>query len=162
MSDSTKEPSDYDDMSAQHEPGAKNDQGKVDMSLLGFIPNALLEICRVMDYGQTKYSRGGFLAVDDAVNRYTGAMFRHYLYESLGVKYDEGDPFYNTPKGKPFEGKIRHDAQLAVNAIFRLEITLREEMEQEQCEQYQYDIGDIEQQYHLLYEYPYGKIGLKK
>ena len=112
---------------SQHEPGAKLDHDKVDMSLLEFLPNALLEVCRVMDYGQTKYTRGGFLEVPDGRNRYTAAMLRHWLEDSAGVKYDVGDPFYDTDAGKPFKGKLRHDAQVAVNALFRLEVTLRKE-----------------------------------
>jgi hypothetical protein len=110
----------------QHEPGAKNDHDKIDMSLLGFLNNALLEVCRVMDYGQTKYTRGGFLEVPDAMNRYTAAMWRHWLLEQT-ERYDQGDPFYDTVEGIPYRGKIRHDAQVAVNALFRLEYTLREE-----------------------------------
>lgn len=113
----------------QHTPGAKLDHDKVDMSLLEFLHNALFEVCRVMDYGQTKYSRGGFLEVENAVPRYTAAMWRHWLQECAGIKYDEGDPFYETPEGAPFKGKLRHDAQLAVNALFRLEYKLREEQQ---------------------------------
>jgi hypothetical protein len=111
----------------QHEPGAKNDHDKIDMSLLEFLPNALLEVCRVMDYGQTKYTRGGFLEVPDAMNRYTAAMFRHYLKECLGEKYDQGDPFLDTEAGRPYIGTLRHDAQVVVNALFRLEYRMREE-----------------------------------
>jgi len=118
----------------QHTPGAKLDHDKIDMSLLQFLPNALLEICRVMDYGQTKYSRGGFLEVDDAINRYTAAMWRHYLEECKGEKFDQGDPFYDTPEGLPFKGTLRHDAQLAINALFRLEYRLREEYLEEDTE----------------------------
>ena len=114
----------------QHAPGAKLDHDKVDMSLLEFLHNALFEVCRVMDYGQTKYSRGGFLEVDNAVPRYTAAMWRHWLDECAGIMYDEGDPFYDTEKGARFKYKLRHDAQLAVNALFRLECKLREEQEQ--------------------------------
>lgn len=114
----------------QHSPGAKMDHDKIDMSLLEFLPNALQEVCRVMDYGQVKYSRGGFLEVDDAKKRYTGAMFRHFIKESLGIKHDAGDPFYETEAGSRFKGTLRHDAQIAVNALFRLEVILRDEYEQ--------------------------------
>lgn len=110
----------------QHEPGAKLDHDKIDMSLLQLLPNAIAEVCRVMDYGQIKYSRGGFLEVPEAPRRYSAAMLRHWFKE-LFEKYDVGDPFYDTEKGAPFKGKIRHDAQVAVNALFRLECTLREE-----------------------------------
>jgi len=112
----------------QHEPGAKLDQDKVDMSLLNFIHNALFEVCRVMDYGQVKYSRGGFLEVPNAHNRYTAAMFRHW-YNEFFAKYDD-DPFYDTEEGARFKGTIRHDAQVAVNALFRLEHALRKEQEE--------------------------------
>ena len=114
----------------QHTPGAKLDNDKIDMSLLEFLPNALLEICRVMDYGQTKYTRGGFLEVPNAVPRYTAAMLRHWIKECQGEKYDQGDPFYDTEAGLPFKGTLRHDAQLVVNALFRLEYRMREENEQ--------------------------------
>jgi hypothetical protein len=120
------------DLIPQHEPGAKLDHDKMDMSLLQLLPNALEECCRVMDYGQTKYSRGGFLSVPDAFRRYTSAFWRHWLKEPF-EKYDSGDPFYDTPKGLPFKGKVRHDAQVAVNALFRLEIKIREELAQEQA-----------------------------
>ena len=110
----------------QHTSGAKLDDGKLDLSLLQLLANALFEVCRVMDYGQTKYTRGGFLDVPEAPRRYTSAMLRHWLQEG-NEKFDSGDPYYDTEKGLPFKGKIRHDAQVAVNALFRLECTLREE-----------------------------------
>ncbi len=114
----------------QHEPGAKLDDGKIDTSLLSFLGEALIEVCRVMDYGQTKYSRGGFLEVPNGHTRYTAAMWRHWLKEAR-EKFDTGDPFYDTEKGLPFKGTIRHDAQVATNALFRLQIRLLEEMEDE-------------------------------
>ena len=114
------------DETDQHTPGAKLDQDKMDLSLLGLLPDALMEVCRVMDYGQTKYSRGGFLHVPNAPRRYTAAMLRHWLKEPT-EKYDSGDPFYDTEAGLPYKGKIRHDAQVAVNALFRLQCTLMEE-----------------------------------
>lgn len=117
----------FEERCGQHEPGAKLDDGKIDMSLIGFIMNAMTEVCRVMHYGKVKYTRGGFLEVDDAENRYTAAMFRHYRDECRGIIYDAGDPFYDTEKGLPFKGTLRHDAQVAVNALFRLEVRLREE-----------------------------------
>ena len=114
----------------QHQPGAKLDGDKLDMSLLEFIPHALTEVCRVMDYGQVKYTRGGFLEVPEAKTRYTSAMLRHWIKECLGRVFDEDDPFYDTEKGYPFKGKVRHDAQVAVNALFRLEVALRKELEE--------------------------------
>lgn len=115
----------------QHVPGAKNDAGKIDMSLLEYLPNAMTEVCRVMDYGQQKYTRGGFLDVPNAIARYTAAMFRHFFKESSGI-YDLDDPWYATEKGAPFKGTIRHDAQVCVNALFRLEYRLRKANKTEQ------------------------------
>lgn len=109
----------------QHESGAKLDAGKVDMSLLGFLPRALTEVARVMSYGQVKYTRGGFLDVPDGVERYSAAMLRHYFAAKEQGPFDE-DPWYDTPDGLAFKGKILHDAQVAVNALFRLELMLRE------------------------------------
>jgi hypothetical protein len=112
----------------QHQPGAKLDHDKLDMSLLQYLPNAIEEVVHVMDYGQTKYTRGGFLSVPEAVRRYTSAMLRHWFKEVF-EKYDTGDPFYDTEEGARFKGTLRHDAQVAVNALFRLEARIREEKE---------------------------------
>lgn len=120
---------------SQHTPGAKLDDDKVDMSLLEFLPRAILEVCRVMTYGKIKYTRGGFLEVSDAVNRYSAAMLRHYFAAKEQGRYDQ-DPFYDTELGAPFKDKILHDAQVAVNALFRLECSLREKEDEEAHAQY--------------------------
>jgi hypothetical protein len=119
---STRDPNGID----QHTTGAKMDADKIDMSLLELIGDALTEVCRVMDYGQTKYTRGGFADVPQAKTRYSAAMLRHYFQEK-NAKYDAGDPFYDTEEGAPFKGKLRHDAQVAVNALFRLQCALNDE-----------------------------------
>lgn len=110
----------------QHESGAKMDDGKVDMSLLRYLPRAMYEICRVMSYGKVKYTPGGFLDVPDALNRYRAARGRHEIKLDLGEVFDKDD-WYDTEKGLPFKGKVLHRAQVACNAIFELEIALREE-----------------------------------
>ncbi|MEE8598458.1 MAG: dATP/dGTP diphosphohydrolase domain-containing protein [Dehalococcoidales bacterium] len=117
------------DIPQQHIAGAKLDHGKIDMSLLQCLPHAMVEVCRVMDFGQTKYSRGGFLEVANAPIRYAAAMLRHYFKEESEGIYDQGDPFYNTEEGHVYAGKIRHDAQVAVNALFRLECNIRKELQ---------------------------------
>lgn len=116
-------------MTDQHQPGVKLDHDKIDLSLLQEIPLALEEVARVMDYGQTKYTRGGFATVANAVIRYSAAMLRHFFKEPFGI-IDEDDPFYETEKGARFKGLIRHDAQVAVNALFRLECRLRAEKQE--------------------------------
>lgn len=113
----------------QHQAGAKLDAGKVDMSLLTLWPRALREVCRVGTLGASKYSRGGFLSVSNGVIRYTAAMLRHLFKEEQ--TYDD-DPYYDTEAGAAWKGTIRHDAQVAWNALSRLEVKLREEEDEEQ------------------------------
>lgn len=110
----------------QHEPGAKLDGDKPDASLLELFPRALLSVALVGTYGQAKYTRGGWQKVKDGIRRYTAAMIRHWFKEQTEGTYDQ-DPYYDTEIGKPFKGKIRHDAQVAWNALARLELRLREE-----------------------------------
>lgn len=96
-----------------HAPGAKLDAGKPDASLLGFFGLALLAVSEVGTYGAKKYTRGGWQEVSDGVNRYTAAMLRHYLSENQS-RYDSDLP-------------VLHAAQVAWNALARLELMLREE-----------------------------------
>jgi hypothetical protein len=97
-----------------HEPGAKLDAGKPDAGLLLDFGNALAAVAEVATKGAEKYSRGGWLEVDDACNRYTAAMMRHML------KTKTDGPTYNED-GVNWD----HDAQIAWNALARLEIKLR-------------------------------------
>lgn len=99
---------------AQHEPGAKLDSGKEPMTLiLHAMPRALLAVGRVGAYGANKYSEGGWKHVKDGQRRYTDAMFRHMLSEGLET-YDA-------------ESGLLHAAQVAWNALARLELMLQEE-----------------------------------
>lgn len=97
----------------QHSAGAKLDAGKPDASLLLMFGRALVEVSAVGTFGARKYSRGGWQHVSDGVNRYTAAMLRHLLAENEG----------------PIDGEsgLRHAAQVAWNALARLELILREE-----------------------------------
>lgn len=89
------------------------DGGKPDASLLQQFGRALLAVAEVGTFGARKYTRAGWRSVDDGVNRYTAAMFRHALQEG----YEERD----TDSG------LRHAAQTAWNALARLELMLAEE-----------------------------------
>ena len=106
-----------------HEAGAKLDAGKIDAGLLQLFARSLLEVARVGTYGRAKYSRGGFLAVPQGEERYTAAMMRHWLAEQTEGKYDL-DPLLAE---YGYEGKIRHAAQVAWNALARLELAMIEE-----------------------------------
>lgn len=106
-----KDPSGID----QHQSGAKLDATKPDCSLLGYFGNALLAVSEVGTHGAVKYTRGGWQYVDNGINRYTAAMLRHYLKENES-EYDTDLP-------------VRHAAQVAWNALARLELMLRSDKE---------------------------------
>jgi len=97
----------------QHAPGAKLDAGKprVGLALSGF-SHALLEVAKVTTYGAEKYTPNGWVSVPNGVERYTDAMLRHYLAESVD-QHDE-------------ESGLLHAAQVAWNALARLELMLTE------------------------------------
>ena len=97
----------------QHQPGAKLDAGKPDMSLLQDFGKALLGVAEVGTFGANKYSRGGWQSVTEGVNRYTAAMQRHFFQE----RYAELDE----------ESGLMHAKQTAWNALARLELILREQ-----------------------------------
>ncbi len=95
-----------------HELGAKLDEGKPELALLQDFANALREVGKVATFGAKKYCRSGWLQVPDGRYRYTGAMMRHFLDEADGpVDADSG---------------CLHAAQVAWNALARLELMLRE------------------------------------
>ena len=98
---------------ALHEPGAKADAGKVRPALVlrGF-PRALLSVAEVATYGADKYSDGGWQHVSRAETRYADAQHRHELADARGETFD------------PDSG-LRHLAQVAWNALARLELRLR-------------------------------------
>lgn len=101
----------------QHEPGAKLDDGKPDTSLLLLFPKALLAVAEVGTFGAKKYSRGGWQFVANGFTRYTAALLRH-LFKSSYEDYDD-------------DSGLLHDAQVAWNALARLELRLRGEYKRE-------------------------------
>lgn len=96
---------------APHEPGAKLDANKPLAGVLLDFSRALEAVAEVGTYGVNKYSRGGWQAVPAGVTRYTDAMMRHLLREREVEDADSGLP---------------HAAQVAWNALARLELMLRE------------------------------------
>lgn len=93
------------------DPGAKFDAGKVRPSLiLNAMPLAILAVAEVGTYGANKYSENGWKDVDNGIARYTDAMDRHRIKEGLEV-FDE-------------DSNLRHAAQVAWNALARLELML--------------------------------------
>jgi len=100
---------------SQHEPGAKLDHGKIRAGLVinGFA-RALSEVSRVGTFGAQKYTPCGWIQVENGVERYTDAMYRHLMAEARGETLDN-------------ETYIRHAAHAAWNALARLDLMIREE-----------------------------------
>jgi hypothetical protein len=105
-----------------HEPGAKTDEGKPQASLLLLFGKALQSVARVGTFGAIKYTRGGWQSVPDGINRYTDALLRHLLAEPY-ERYDSDLP-------------VLHAAQVAWNALARLELMLRSENSPEEADLY--------------------------
>jgi hypothetical protein len=97
-----------------HEPGAKLDAGKppVLRGVIQYFPRALCEVSKVSEYGAIKYAWKGWESVPDGVDRYGDAMARHIVGESIHGAIDP-------------ETDLLHAAQVAWNALARLELMLR-------------------------------------
>ena len=98
----------------QHSPGAKLDAGKNRLGLvLGGFPRALWAVGEIGTYGANKYTDNGWMSVENGIHRYTDAMYRHNLKESMGEERD-------------LDTDYLHAAHAAWNALARLELKLRE------------------------------------
>lgn len=99
-----------------HEPGAKLDAGKspVFRGLIDYFPRACIAVAGVSDVGARKYAWKGWETVDDGVNRYSDALGRHMMYESMEGPFDK-------------DTGLLHKAHAAWNALAALELYLREE-----------------------------------
>ena len=94
--------------------GLKHDAGKHEPSFVfEYFPRALLAVASVSGYGARKYARGGWRLVPNGIQRYTDALDRHRLAESL--------EYYDTR-----DSGLAHAAHLAWNALARLELMLRD------------------------------------
>lgn len=94
--------------------GAKLDAGKIRPSLIfNAMPRALQAVAEVGTYGANKYSPDGWLEVPNGVERYTDAMDRHRLKEGVEGLHD-------------VDSGLLHAAQIAWNALARLELMLRQ------------------------------------
>jgi len=94
-------------------PGAKMDDGKppVSRGFINYFPRAVLAVSDVSRKGAEKYSWNGWEHVENGIDRYTDAMARHLVSESFGDT--------DTDTG------CLHAAQVAWNAMARLELILR-------------------------------------
>lgn len=97
-----------------NEPGAKLDAGKVPVfqGAFDYFPNAIREVAKVSEAGARKYAWKGWETVPDGFVRYSDALARHLIDEANGpVDADTG---------------MLHAAQVAWNAMARLELLLRD------------------------------------
>jgi len=72
--------------------GLKYDAGKLKAGILADFPLALKAIAEVGTFGANKYARNSWQDVDNAVERYTDAMWRHGL--TVGNDDESGLPHY--------------------------------------------------------------------
>jgi hypothetical protein len=96
----------------QHAAGAKLDDGKIRAAVLEDFSLALLEVAKVGNYGATKYSRGGWQSVENGLERYSDAFWRHLLEK----RHSEIDK----------ESGLTHISQMAWNLLAIIELQSRE------------------------------------
>ena len=96
-------------------PGAKLDDGKspILQGAIQYFPRALLEVSKVSMVGAKKYSWKGWEKVAGGIDRYGNALARHLAAEAIEGNYDVDT------------GEL-HAAQVAWNALARLELILKE------------------------------------
>lgn len=96
-------------------PGAKFDLGKAPVlrGAMHYFPRALLQVSLVSDFGAKKYTWNGWETVPEGVQRYSDAMGRHIIGERIDGPIDP-------------ETGLLHAAQVAWNALARLELMMRE------------------------------------
>jgi hypothetical protein len=99
------------------QPGAKLDAGKVDVlrGCILYFPAALAAVAQVSEFGARKYSWEGWRSVPDGINRYGAALARHLCHKPDAV--DSG----------PGGTNLLHAAQVAWNALARLELIIKEQ-----------------------------------
>lgn len=94
-------------------PGAiKHDGDKPRMELLPL--NAIQEVAKVMTFGANKYAAHGWKSLENAEDRYTGALLRHLTAIQNGEKVDP-------------ESGLPHIAHVACNSVFLTHFYLEKE-----------------------------------
>lgn len=97
------------------QPGAKLDLGKAPVlrGAIQYFPRAIKYLAQISEVGAKKYSWKGWEKVPDGINRYGDAMLRHLLAEETEGPIDA-------------DTQCLHAAQVAWNAMARLELILRD------------------------------------
>lgn len=93
--------------------GRKFDDGKLQPRLLHEgMPRALSELVEVLTFGAQKYDAHNWLNVENGIERYQDASYRHDNLRAQGELCDQ-------------ESGLRHRAHHIVNELFVLELELR-------------------------------------
>jgi hypothetical protein len=108
------------------QPGAKLDRGKVDTlrGAIQYFPMALEAVAHVSELGAKKYSWMGWKSVPDGIRRYGAALARHLVYEADARDTGAGG----------LGPDVLHAAQVAWNALARLELVIKEENDKAQSQ----------------------------
>lgn len=95
--------------------GAKADAEKAPIlaGMLQYFPRAIKEVAKVSAAGAKKYSWKGWETVPNGITRYGDALGRHILSEAIEGEFDS-------------DTGLLHSAQIAWNALARLELILKE------------------------------------
>lgn len=105
--------------------GAKDDGGKLDVSLLfDDMPHALYEVVKVLQWAvkdkkPVPYVRGSWQTVPDLQRRYRAAQMRHELNAAISRIDDPGAHPVDAETG------LNELAHIATSALFRLEMAVR-------------------------------------
>lgn len=103
--------------------GMKYDGGKppVWRGLFRYFPRALTEVAKVSACGNAKYTWGSWVHIEEGFDRYSDAFGRHIFKEAAGEVFDRENLEFPECHG------VRHAAQIAWNALARLELALQAE-----------------------------------
>lgn len=94
----------------------KHDGGKPKLNrfFIQQFPLSMAAISHVMELGAERYTYRGWQNTENGIERYTDALVRH-LWTEVFEHWNEED-------------KCSHSTQVAVNALIRLELELREQL----------------------------------
>ena len=99
----------------------KKDEGKAPIyqGFIQYFPRAIEAVANISKFGHDKYGTwGGWLGVDDGLNRYMDAKCRHMIDEAKGETNAQ-------------DSQMLHAAHEAWGAMAKLELVLREQEEME-------------------------------
>ena len=93
------------EVSAAMDAGIKFDKEKIKMELIPL--STVLEVAKVLTFGAKKYAPNNWMKLENAEERYRGALLRHLTAHESGERIDK-------------ESGLLHIAQVMTNAMFLL------------------------------------------